>query len=57
MIKVINDIQEVISRSNTAIVLMFDLSAAFDTVDHKLLLNKLNMEFKIGGNVLQWLQS
>ena len=41
MIKVVNDIQGVISRNNMAIVLMLDFSAAFDTVDHKLLLDKL----------------
>jgi len=41
LIGIVNDIQETIFKNNLAVVLMLDLSAAFDTVDHHRLLFKL----------------
>ena len=34
-----------------------DLSAAFDTVDHRLLLDRHRLEFGVTAAVLDWLQS
>ena len=39
----------------TALTAM-DLSAAFDTVDHDVLLDTLHAHFGIDGNALQWFQ-
>ena len=36
---------------------MLDISAAFDTVDHDLLLKRLHMSFGICGAVLSWISS
>ena len=36
---------------------MFDLSAAFDTVDHAILLKRLDVSFGIRGNALNWFAS
>ena len=36
---------------------MFDLSAAFDTVDHSILLRRLEISFGIRGSALEWFSS
>ena len=38
-------------------LLLLDLSAAFDTIDHDLLLSRLTKWFGIDGLVLQWVRS
>ena len=37
--------------------MLLDLSSAFDTIDHSVLLNKLNKDFGISGSVLEWIKS
>ena len=44
-------------RGCTVVLLLLDLSAAFDTVDHGLLLHRLNTRFGIKGKVLTWFKS
>ncbi len=39
------------------IVIMFDLSAAFDTIDHEIMLTCLSDRFEIQGNALKWICS
>ena len=41
LVKVFNDIAIDIDRNRDVILLLLDLSAAFDTVDHSILLNRL----------------
>ena len=57
IIVIVNDIQEIIFKHKLAAVLVLDLSAAFDTVDHVHLLFKPENGFNISGKVLQWLRS
>ena len=57
LLEVVNNIQQFIQNNNFTAVLMLDLSAAFDTVDHSCLLYKLKNNFGITGNALQWLFS
>ena len=38
-------------------LVMFDLSAAFDTVNHNILLTRLNEEFGISGVAEEWFKS
>ena len=49
LIRVHNDILSAIDNRGTVILLLLDLSAAFDTVDHDILLSRLRKRFGITG--------
>ena len=54
MIKTVNDISWVMEHKNITILVIIDLSAAFDTVDHKVLLEVLHKCFGDEGRALDW---
>ena len=56
LIRVQNDILRSIDRGDVVLLILLDLSAAFDTVDHHTLIARLK-SFGIGGRVLEWFQS
>ena len=56
-IKVQNDILQSLDQNKCTVLVLLDLSAAFDTIDHKTLLNRLEHEFGIAGSPLQWMTS
>ena len=57
LFKFTNDVQQMLSEDKMVILLQLDLSAAFDTVDHAVLLYLLQHKFGISGTVLNWLTS
>ena len=57
LIRVHNDIVMAIDKGNSAILVLLDLSAAFDTVDHSMLLSRLNTRFGICDKALDWFRS
>ena len=57
MIKVQDDILRAIDNNCCVILLLLDLSAAFDTVDHRILLDRLSQRFGIVDNALEWFRS
>ena len=57
LITVHNDIAMAIDHHRSVILVLLDLSAAFDTVDHGILLSRLSNRFGITGTVLEWFRS
>ena len=57
LVRVQNDILRTIDNNGCAILLLLDLSAAFDTVDHHILLTRLSHRLGIKGKALAWIKS
>ena len=57
LVKVHNDIVTAIDYQQQVILVLLDLSTAFNTIDHKILLSRLSTRFGIRGKVLRWFQS
>ena len=57
LIEVANDILLNMSSQRVTLLVLLDLSAAFDTVDHAILLKRLTTDFGIGGKALEWFSS
>ena len=57
LFRVHNDILRAIDNGGCEILLLLDLSAAFDTVDHGILLSRLRDRFGVSGTALAWFQS
>ena len=57
LVRFTNDILLASDSKNATVVLLLDLSAAFDTVDHNLLLTILEKEIGLHGTVLKWFKS
>ena len=57
LLRIQNDILTSIDSKNCVALLLLDLSAAFDTVDHAVLLDRLEHRFGIKGKALQWIIS
>ena len=57
LIKVFTDICCALYRGKNAVLILWDLSCAFDILDHEILISRLRTRFGFTGNVLKWLQS
>jgi hypothetical protein len=54
---VASDVYDAADAGQVTILALLDLSAAFDTVDHNTLLQRLSVTYGIGGTVLRWIES
>ena len=57
LLKLIDDIMVAVDGRSGVVLLILDLSAAFDTVDHCKLLDILYSKFHISGTALKWLKA
>ena len=54
LLRILNDLLVMIDGGNNAVLVLLDLSAAFDTLDHMLLLQRLHAEIGLDGSALDW---
>ena len=57
LLKVVNDLLLVIDEGKLSVLVLLDLPAAFDSIDHDILLHRLQHVFSIQGTVLSWFRS
>lgn len=57
LIRVLNDIRLNTDSGRVSVLVLLDLSAAFDTVDHSIMLNRLETWAGLSGTVLDWFRS
>ena len=57
VLRVLTDILQAVHRGDSAALILLDLSAAFDTVDHEVLLQRLRLTFGIDNVAHRWFQS
>ena len=57
LLRVVNDLLQASDTGHVFILSLIDLSAAFDTIDHGILINRLHTTFGCSGTVLDWFTS
>jgi hypothetical protein len=57
VLRVLSDILKAVDSGDVAALVLLDLSAAFDTVDHDILLRRLKTLYGINGTAIQWFRS
>ena len=57
LLKVKADILQAMDDQRVVCLILWDLSAAFNTVSHQLLLNRLQYRFRFSGVILDWIRS
>lgn len=57
LLKVTGDILTALDDGQACVLVLLDLSAAFDTLDHTIMLNRLRSTFGVTGSALSWFAS
>ena len=53
----LSDILSSVDKGQISLLALLDVSAAFDTVDHSILLNSLSISFGLTGSAFDWMRS
>ena len=53
----VNDILLALDQNHVTVLTLLDLSCAFDTIDHSILIRRLDSVFWISGTALSWVKS
>ena len=57
LLRLISDIHDAMDTGSLTLLALLDVSAAFDTVDHTILLNRLSISYGLAGRALDWIRS
>lgn len=57
LLKITSDINLALDQGDGILLVLLDLSAAFDTIDHEILLERLRLRCGITGSAFEWIQS
>ena len=57
LLRVHNDILRALDGKKEVILVQLDLSAAFDTIDHDILIRRLQLQYGFTSTVIQWFES
>ncbi|CAG2229999.1 unnamed protein product [Mytilus edulis] len=57
LLRLVNDILDGMEHQEVTAMIAVDLSAAFDTVDHSILINVLEYQYGVNGTALKWIDS
>jgi len=57
LLKILDDLHRIVDQKKSAVLIGLDLSAAFDTIDHTILIQRLQKRFCISGAALNWIKT
>ena len=57
LLKIVNDLFLSLNKGNISLLALLDLSSAFDTIDHPILVHRFHTDFGFTDTVLQWFSS
>ena len=57
LLRVHHDITSALDNNSCAVLVMLDLSATFDVIDHKIRFQRLEYSYGISGPALEWIRS
>ena len=56
LLKIMDDLHRIADKRSAAVLIGLDLSAAFDTINHDMLISRLEGTFGVSGAAVQWIR-